>query len=289
VDKRLWTNISLLALIVLLSAVLLIPDNEDEQNLPQLSDSDPTSIVKIEVIRKDLENFVFNKQNNVWRMNSPQQFLANNARINAMLRLLKAESHSQLNPADVDLKRFDLADPIITMKLNGHVLQFGNTDAIDQRRYVLFDGMIHLTNDFLYAQLTTNAAFFAHKKLLPDDFEISTIQFPENKIELLGNQWQMQTLMDINPAQVKRIVFNWNNAIALSVSKYAVPETESSIIVSSTNGDTIVFIIVSVEPHLILGRKDSGIQYHLGSDETDKLLLKEAPETNVSSDKNESE
>ena len=81
-------------------------------------------------------------------------------------------------------------------------------------------------------------------------------------------------LMDIKPEQLKRIVFAWKNAVAISVSKYDTPETELPIVVSSSSGITIRFIVVSTEPHLILGRKDVGVQYHLGSDEADKLLIK---------------
>jgi Domain of unknown function (DUF4340) len=281
VDKRLWVNAGLLVFIVLLSSVLLMPDDNTEQELPRLSNIEPNDIVNIEVLRKNLDDFEFNKQDEIWHMRSPLKFLANNARTNAMLHILKSESHAQLNPAEVDLARFDLVDPIITLKLNDHVFQFGNTDAIDTRRYVLFDGKIHLVNDSLYAQLTTNAAFFADPKILPLDIDINAIQFPDNKIELIDENWQTQTLMDINPDQLKRIVFNWNNAVAISVRKYAAPETELPIIVSSSSGITIRFIVVSTEPHLILGRKDIGIQYHLGSDETDKLLLKENSETTM--------
>lgn len=281
-DKRLWINVGLLVFIVLLSAVLLLPEDKAEQDLPQLTTIEHNDIVKIEVLRKNLDNFEFNKQGETWHMYLPQQFLANSARINAMLHILTAKSHGQLNPAEVDLTRFDLVDPIITLKLNDHVFQFGNTDAIDQRRYVLFDETIYLTNDSLYAQMTTNAAFFADTKIVPLDFEVNAIQFPENKIELHDGQWQLQNLMDISPDQLKQIVFDWNNAAAISVNKYSEPDSASSIIVSSPNNETIEFIIVSTEPHLILGRRELEIQYHLGSDESEKLLLTENPKTNVS-------
>lgn len=280
-DKRIWINVGLLAFIVLLSAILFYSGEEPEQELPRLSTIDRNSINQIEIIRKDLDDFIFNKEGETWAMRSPLQYKANNARINAMLRMLKAESHGQLNPAEVELKRFDLADPVITMKLNDHEFKFGNTDAIDQHRYVMFNNSIHLTNDFLYSQLTTNAAFFADTKLLPIDLEIGSIRFPDNQIDLVEGQWQMQNLIDINPEQLKRIAFNWANALAISVSRYAEPETESLITVSSTNDDTIEFVIVSIEPHLILGRKDLGIQYHLGSDEADKLLLKENQDSGI--------
>ena len=256
-----------------------MPEDKSEQDLPRLTTIEQNDIVKIEVLRKNLDDFEFNKQGEVWHMNLPQQFLANSARINAMLHILNSESHGQLNPAEINLARFDLIDPIITLKLNDHAFQFGNTDAIDQRRYVLFDGTIYLTNDSLYAQLTTNAAFFADTKIVPLDFAISAIQFPDNKIELHDGKWQLQNLMDISPDKLKQIVFAWNNAAAISVNKYSAPEVKTSIIVSSTSDKSIEFIVVSTEPHLVLGRRELGIQYHLGSDEAIKLLLKENVET----------
>lgn len=283
-DKRLWINIGLLGLIILLCIIVLNSGDEAKLELTRLSDIDQNEIVQIKVLRKDLEDFEFNKQNETWQLSSPKQFRANSARINAMLRMLNVESYGQLNPADVDLMQLGLAEPIVIMKLNNHEFKFGNTDAMDQRRYILFDGKIHLSNDFLYQQLMTNAAFFADPKLLPENFKINSIQFPENKIESINGQWQLETLMDISPDQLKRIIFNWENASAISADKYEPVESsepESVIKISSNNNESIRFVIVSSEPHLILGRKDLGIQFHMGSDETEKLLLIESVDINA--------
>ncbi len=258
-----------------------MPEEKSSQDLPRLTTIKQSDIVNIEVLRKNLDNFEFVKQGETWQMRSPLEFLANNARINAMLHLLKTESHGELNTSDVELSRFDLADPNITIKFNDHVFHLGNTDAIDQRRYILYKGKIHLVNDSLYAQLTTNAAFFADPKIIPHDFEIGGIQYPDNKIEMHDGHWQLQNLMDISPDQLKQVIFAWNNTTAISVNKYSEPDTASSIVISSVNGKTIEFIVVSTEPHLVLGRSELGIQYHLGSDESAKLLLMENPEINV--------
>ena len=124
-------------------------------------------------------------------------------------------------------------------------------------------------------QLTTNATFFADPKILPTDMKIDAIQFPSNRMELINDNWQTQKLIDMEPEQLKKIVFSWNEATAVSVSKYMKPVKKSSITVSSSDGITIKFFIVSTKPYLILGREDIGIQYHLGNDESEKLLLTE--------------
>jgi uncharacterized protein DUF4340 len=272
VDKRLWINIGLLAFIILMS-VVLINTEEEIQELPRLSTIDHNDIIQIQVLRKDKEDYIFSKQGEAWQMNSPQQFRANISRINAMLRILNIESHSQLDPAKTDLKAIGLTDPAVVMKLNDHEFKFGNTDAIDHHRYVLFNGKIYLTNDFLYHQLMANTEFFADTRLLPEKMELNSIQFPENKIELIDGQWHVSPLLNISPDQLKRIVSNWKNSSAISTSKYEAPETESIIKISSADNVSIQFVIVSTEPHLILGRKDIGIQYNMASDEARKLML----------------
>lgn len=270
--NKLWINIGLLGLTIVLT-VFVLSGGKETKKVIHLSTIDKNSINQIQVIRKDLDNFQFEKKDNGWFLTSPQQYRANSARINAMLRMLEIESHAQLNPADVDLKQLGLEDPIVTMKLNDHEFQFGHTDAIDQRRYVLFQNKIHLTNDSLYQQLMTNAAFFADPDLIPDDFKISSIEYPNNTLEYVGEQWQLQTLMDIKPGQLKRIPFNWENALAISAEPFKQPEDAATIKINSTENKQIQYVIVEKEPHLVLGRKDLGIQFHMGSDETSKLLL----------------
>ena len=277
-SKQTWINIGLLSLISILTLYLTLLGPENETEKQTVSSLDKNAINRIEIIRRDLDDFVFEKKGQDWFMQAPLTIKTNIARINAMLRLLEAESYAQLEPTTNPLDLFQLDKPKIIMKLNDHEFLFGNTDAIDQRRYVFFNNKIHLTNDFLYQQLTTNAAFFADTRLLPENMEIESIQFPANKLNKLGDEWQLETLIDIKPTELKRIVNSWKQAVAISASFYAEPETDSNITISSSNGSKINFAIVKTEPHLVLGRKDIGIQYHMGSDEAEKLLLKQNTE-----------
>ena len=273
--NRLWINLGLLGLTIVLTVFVLSGGKETEKELQRLSSIDKNTINQIQVFRKELDNFQFDKKNNDWFLTSPQKYRANEARINAMLRMLEVESHAQLNPNNVDLKQLGLDDPVVTMKLNDHEFKLGNTDAIDQRRYVLFQNTIHLTNDSLYQQLMTNAAFFADPDLIPDGFKISSIEYPDNKLERIENQWRLLTPMDIKPDQLRRIPFNWENVQAISAEPFKQPQESSSIKVTSTDNKVIEYELVAKEPHLVLGRKDLGIQFHMGSDETNKLLLVE--------------
>ena len=278
-DKRTKTNILLLAVIIILILVSTGIDQEEEIVLPRLSTIDSASITEIRVNKKDGEDYLFKKQTDGWYMLSPLQYLANEARINAMLRMLKTESHAELDPATVNLARFELDDPKVILKLNEHVFQFGNTDGIDQRRYVLFNNTIYMVNDFLYQQLETNAEFFADTRLLREGTKISALAFPDNTLQQIDGVWQMQQPIDIKPGQLERLVYSWENAVAISVSAYQQPEQDILITITTADNSTIQFNIVGTDPHLILGRKDLGLQYHMGSDDAQKLLMQDSTET----------
>lgn len=267
----------MLVVIVLLSLALMMLDDEQGQQPPRLSALEQDSISRIAIIRKELEDFSFSKQNGNWFMQAPLQYEANDARINAMLRLLNVESHGQLAPETVELRRLGLADPAVVMRLDEHEFKFGSTDAINRRRYVLFDNTIHLVDDLLYRQLTATAAAFAKHKLLPENFTINSITFPEHAVTLTDGQWHTQTPVDIDPDRLKRLVYNWNQATALSVNRLSEPEQVLTVKLTSADREAITFLIISTTPHLILGRKDLGLQYHLGGDEAEKLLLEENP------------
>ncbi len=277
--KHVHINLGLLAVIgVLLLFANFSTNDRDTLEPVQLSTIDPDSITTITVTRRDKPALEFYRNADGWYMRAPLQIRVNKARINAMLRLLNAESHNQLDPASAQLTQLGLDEPAIIMQLNEHIFQFGATDAIDQRRYVLFNNTIYMINDFLYAQLDSKPGFFADTRLIPESSKIVAIDFPENRFELVDGEWQMQTLMDIKPVQLKELAFSWQQAEAISVSSYQQPVQDFPITITTADNVSMTFSIIATSPHLVLGRKDLAIQYHMGSDEAARLLLQQPVE-----------
>lgn len=274
-NKRLLINLGLLSLIIVLVLISVGLDNEAPEEKTVVSSIDITYIDNINVTRQDKPALQFSKQQDKWFMNEPLKIRVNVARINAMLKLATSESHSEFNVSEVDLAALGLAQPEITLSLNDHLFQFGTTDGIDQRRYVLYQDKIYMVNDFLYAQLDSKPGFFADTLLLPEGTKLKKIEFPNNTFSFNDNVWQMQTLMDIKPDQITKLVYSWENATAISVSSYQTPQMDFPIVLTTQDDKTIRYEIVSTAPYLILGRKDLEIQYHMASDEAQKLLFQE--------------
>ena len=271
-------NLGLAACVALLLAALFLFKPEAGGEPARLAAGLQRDMInRIEVRRQALADLIFEKAGADWFMRAPLALRANPARLDTLLRLPATESHAELDPANHPPERFGLGQPAIIMKLNEHEFRFGGTDAIDGRRYILFEGRIHLTDDFLYRQLTTNAAFFAELKLLPEAFTIARIRFPDNELYKANGQWRLKTPRDISPAQLQRGVGAWRDAVAISAGAFKPTTAPERIRVIAEDGQTLEFIIVATEPYLILGREALGIQFHMGSDDAQRLLLWEDP------------
>ena len=271
VNQRIWINISLLVVIFVLSVIIFFNKNEIEDELLPLSSINPKSIININVQRKNLDNLFFSKSDGVWNMITPLQFQANSARIESILKILETKSYKQFNLDEVDIAQFALRSPAVILELNENKFSFGTNNPINQRRYILFNKKIHMIDDFHFPQLTTNAAYFAETKLLPDKANIISITFPEYTIQLNNGKWRA-SIPEYDEEKVKQIINKWNEIIAISVSKYEKQEGQKTITINSMSGQEINFAIVATAPYLILGREDLDIQYNMSMDDAKQMF-----------------
>ena len=282
-NKRIWVNILLLIFVILLSIIILSDKDNIESQTSSLSTLDPNTISTIEIQRKNLETLSFNKSDDKWEIISPVQIQANLIRIASILNILRTKSYKEIKLNDVDIAQFDLRDPKVILKLDQNNFQFGTTNPIDQKRYVLFDETIHLIDDYLFAQLMVNVYFFAENKLLPDDKKIASINFPDNKIYKNNNQW-VSTKKDYDDKKIKNIIKTWENAIAIKVDKYQINGGSSekdcdynelcsaAISIKTLSDEIISFSIEKEKPNLILARESVHIQYTISADDARQMF-----------------
>ena len=159
-NKLTYINLLLLVVIVLLAAFLLLTRNDGQPEQLNVSAIDPDSIDQIIISRAGQSELHFSKQTGRWRMLSPLAAPANDTRIQAILSILSARSHTQLDVAGLDPDRFSLRSPSVTLKLNEHEFRFGDAAPMDNRRYLLYLDTVHLINDGLFQQLQQKPEFF---------------------------------------------------------------------------------------------------------------------------------
>ena len=282
-NKRIWVNIFLFVVVILLSVIILSENNKIKKAQPSLSTISPDSILKIEIIKKNHETLSFNKHDSEWKVDEPLKFRVNPLRIKSILNILKTKPHKKFNLNNVDIDQFDLKDPKLILKLDNNIFSFGTSNPIDQTRYILFNKAVYLIDDYLFAQLMVSAYFFSEKKLLSNDKNIVSIKFPDHKIYKSNGKW-ISTKKDYDDDKIKNIIKAWENVVAVTVNKYQLNQNSIKedcgyskscgpiISIETSSGEIIYFSIEKENPNLILGREQIGIQYTIMADDATQMF-----------------
>jgi len=165
VNKRVLINLFLSIAISALAVFLLVTGKNNKPEFITLAPNiTAASIDQILIQRNGKEDLLFQRSADTWQMESPVHQAADLKRIHAMLGLLQSRSYSTLDTAGLDLAPLLLDDPAVTLQLDEHEFHFGDSNPLEQHRYVLFGQTIHLIADDLYFQLTQPVEFYISRE-----------------------------------------------------------------------------------------------------------------------------
>lgn len=241
-----------------------------------LTDLDPATINTIQILRSTAEDILFEKENGKWWMREPYNMPANEFRINTILGLPRAHSYSRFGKDAVDLERFLLQEPAVSIQFDNTRIDFGDTSPIGELRYVLANDTVHLVNDSLFQQLQTPATFFLSTRILPDSAEIRSIRFPDDVVVMHDVKWKVEPARDVDENTIIKLVHAWHDAEAVSIRSYEDSAASGTIQIVLEDGNIIEFIIVTPPPQLTLARQDIGLQYHISGFDAEQLFLNPA-------------
>ena len=271
---RIFFSLGLLLLVVLVFAVLLLnPKEVDDTGISSVSSVDAQATRRIEITRGQQAPLVLEKEAAGWMIVSPILARANPDRVESMLGIVKATSHTRI-AADRDrLGTFGLDPAQVVLRLDQYEFVFGNTDPIDERRYLYFDGIVHLVDDGLFHQLKQKPEFFVSTRLVPGEETISAMRTEDLLLEKKGNRWSMQPLQaGLDSAGLAAIVDNWKQARARRILPYTAGRQAQSIQLTLASGRVIRYELVQEEPVFVLGRADLGLQYQFEAGVASLLL-----------------
>ncbi len=268
---RILFSLGLLLLVVLVFSVLLFsPKDIEESVIETVSNLDAQATSRIEITRAQQAELVLEKNAAGWMIVSPIVARANPDRVESMLAIVDATSHTRI-AADRDrLATFGLDPPQVLLQLDQHEFLFGHTDPIDERRYLYYQQTVHLVDDGLFHQLRQKPEFFVSTRLVPVEETITAMRIRDVQLEKKGDRWSMQ------PAQVgldsATLVDNWKQARARRILPYTAGRQAQSIQFSLGSGRVLRYELVMEEPVFVLGRADLGLQYQFEADVTSLLL-----------------
>lgn len=278
-NRRWWLNLGLLAAIGILAAIAVFkPGAEKPIPKPALTALHTEAIQRISIERPGQQPIVLEKTGEQWRLTAPLAARANRFRIENLVRIAGAESEARLPLDEAALGQYGLDKPLVSVRLDGELIQFGGLHPLNQQQYVRYQDGIHLIGAHYLQAATARVTDFIDTALIEDGREPTALRLPGPALTRVDGNWKLEPEnKDIGSDRVMQFVQEWRHARALSVSRYDGKPAKQRVTIEFAAAepgkhDTIEIGIVARTPQLILVRKDEGLQYYFPADAAARLL-----------------
>lgn len=155
-------NLGLLGLMIVLMVLVFVRPNQQQPPAGRaLLDLDSAQVNSIRIERPNLDNIALQQQDGAWVMVTPWKAPANLPLIEQLLKITTVTCSLHYPATELELDRLQLASPNLRLTLNDRTLAFGGTETLNNRRYILSNGTVHLCADRHYYLLTVEAENFA--------------------------------------------------------------------------------------------------------------------------------
>lgn len=270
-QSRSILNIVLFIVVLVLTLNVYLVKNNKSTSTDVLTNAHPAKINRI-IIEHNKRIINLEKNRNTWRMIKPINILADNFRVNTILKLLKTSTHGQYNIEGIDLNKYGLDQPITSINFNDIKIEFGITNPVSKYRYIKTNGKIYLIDDKFYPLISSQIGTLISRTLIQKNTEIRRIILPEHVLEIDDNGLWTST-NGISSDLIVETITNWKNDQAFSVHNYVKRKSLGSIEVHISNQDKPVkFEITDTDPWLVIARPELDIEYHFNAEFYNRLL-----------------
>lgn len=273
--SRLWLNLALVIVVAILVALVYFkPGHKPAAPPTVLTPLKAQDIQDIKIAQPDMPTVELVRHATGWEMTAPSPLPADQFQVQSLLDSLQAVVKSSFPAAHADLAKYGLNPAHVQLWLNGTEFDFGDTEPINNDRYVLSDGQVHLVSGLLFYRLNHRPYWWASKQLLPANAKITALQLPNATLALKGAQWQ---LSPANPAvsadAIQTLIENWQNAQAIAVEKIGAGKSGGEVAIEfAGQKNALRFAIIKNPDFFVLARPDLGVQYELDNSQSGALL-----------------
>ena len=273
VKKKLWLNVFLLAIVLLLIVLLvytpkLLTDGVDKKQ--GLFKATLAEVNHIRIERQGQVAVVLAKQKNQWLLVKPALAPINNERVRQLLTIIDEPIQQQLARKKDDLKTFKLDAERIKLTLNDEEITFGMINPITKNRYVLKNRNIYTIKEIVYGTLGSSVTHLLQHRLLPTSMRVTKIKAPAlfNSTKQALQGWHLLEATNIADYTANETILGF---VSLTLQNDELNKSNISNRLSKSNKlITLVFDILAVKPTLILGRADLKVKYTI-----DKMAAKQ--------------
>lgn len=264
-NSRTVLNLVLVLAVLALAALLYFQPGLKEEAAPLLTGLDPAQVKELRLSNGQGE-LLLRREGAEWRLQQPLAIAANTFRVEQLLRWLSYPSVQSYDAAGLDLARFGLEQPEALLAADGVELRFGALDPLNQRRYLLLDGKIHLVAE---SGLTAPAApwnYFVSAAVVPPGGRIKEIAIPALGELIQGEAgWRYSGRMPPPSADLmQQLVDGWSSAQALSVEPAAAAVAHEQVVITFADARPPLRLMLRRGDDLVLAPEGLGIEYHMG-------------------------
>ena len=265
-------NLVLFIVVISLAFVIYYSEEENTQ-LPRLTDINPNDISLIE-IRHNKNSTTINKQgDSQWQISQPVSVAANNFRISSLLELLNAPIHNNYALTEIDIDRIGLAESKTSIQFDEATITFGDINPATNLRYVRLDDTVYTIEDVYYPLVSSHFSTLVSLDLLPANSSIDKLVLVNQTISK-NNKGLWQSNIDISADNIVTTIDHWQHRQAFGIHEYLQREKLGEVSVYIKNQQQVIsYLITDTEPWLIIARPELGLEYHLDIEAYKQLII----------------
>lgn len=281
-QSRLILNVVLaLVLVGLVLLAIYEPGKAPPPAPAAISQLKAEAVSRLQIIRPEHEAVVFVKSATGWRMQTPYDMPAAQQKLANLLALLTAQSHGQYEFSAVDTQALGLDQPQLMLRFDQELMAFGGTEALHGRRYVQAGNTIHLITDRYSYLAQGEPASLVSTRLLQADEKLEAITAPEFSLrrDLEKGAWQLQgaPLDSADARQAFADAWQHARAIKLKASQADLTASGDTVAIQISGREMpLQFQLIRSDAHVILRRRDKGLDYYFTPEVAAQLLQPKA-------------
>lgn len=273
-SKRWIVNYVLLVLIAALTyAGLRVNEESGSEASAGISKLTVEDIDALEIENSDsLIRLV--RRDGAWTIESPINWPAHNASIKRLLGIVDMEASALGDAASVDLAPLGLHQPVATLRFNDSQLLLGTNNNIGARRYAMIESKVYLLPDAHLPFISQGLAGVIDRHLLPQRFVPQSLQLPDFDIQRSDdNGWHSPQAQHLASARLGQLVANWQSLKASRVTRFTPGAASLKVIgLQLADGQSMQFLLMSIDPEIVIAHPQIGLQYHFRSDYYNQLI-----------------
>lgn len=281
IKNRLWINLALAACVAILTLILWLNPGKTPPQSVSLSNLEKAEVQSIHIRIGANPPIILQRGDMDWRLTQPFDIAANTSRVNAILNLLTTHAFARYPADELELEEFGLLPPAAVLRFDGAEFDFGATDPLSRKRYVLHNDALYLVEDFIYPLLSTNIGGLVSNKVIPATSTITGFELRDFSLTRGGSGgW---TMLPDNPNlsadDLQEWINEWLNAQAIFVQYRPLPDLDDNQFVTLhfENGDSIRYRVLNDGNEPGLYRSDLGLRYSLNREIFNGLITGPLP------------